>query len=204
MAAKPDWQAIVSAVEAMIADVIPRVTGDADTVSAEDDLPIYWERADAGLPVGRDYWVELSIRSTRDLGMAEVRKTDHPTPTAGAERALTVTAPSSFVLSIKVPGSIQSPAARQNSRSILSALRLAFAAPEYVRAFTAAGFAFSRIVRELSEIEDPRSGRDRAYAVLDVQFNTASAFDARPGTYIDAIRVSGSVDDIAIPAQEIA
>lgn len=198
MAAKPDWQAIVTAIEAMVTAVVPRVTGDVG------EFPIYWERADAGLPVGRDYWVELSIRSSRELGMPEVRKEDHPAPTAGAERRITVTAPSTFVLSIKVPGSIQTPGSLQNSRSILSALRLALCAPEHVLSFHAAGFAFSRVVRELSEIEDPRSGRDRSYAVLDVQFNTASAYEALPGTYIETIRVSGTANGAAVvPVQEI-
>jgi hypothetical protein len=200
----PDWTAITAAIRAMVADVMPLVTGDPNEATDEDDLPIYWSRDDAGLPVGRDYWVELSLRSTRDLGMAEVRKSDHPTPTPGAERQVIVTVLSTFVLSIKVPSNRQSPDAAQNSRSILSAIRLALGAPEYVASFAAAGFAFSRVVRELGEFEDKRSGRDRAYAVLDVQFNAASAFEARPGTIIETVRVTGELDGASHPAQEFA
>jgi len=200
--ARPDWPAITAAIHAMVADVMPRVSGDADTPSDEDDLPIYWSREDAGLPVGRDYWVELSIRSSRDLGRPEVRKSDHPSPTPGGERRVIITTPSTFVLSIKAPSNLQAPGAAQNSRSILSAIRLALVAPEYVASFLAAGFAFSRVVRELGEFEDRRSGRDRSYAILDVQFNTASAYEARPDTYIETVRVAGKLGEASLPVEE--
>jgi hypothetical protein len=200
---KPDWVAIKAALQAMVNDVMPRVTGDPDEVTDEDDLPIYWSSDEAGLPVGRAYWVELSIRSSRDLGMAEVRKSDHPTPTPGAERQIIVTTPSTFVLSIKVPSNIQSADSAQSSRSIVSAIRLALAAPEYVASFGAAGFAFSRVLREITDVTDTRSGRDRSYAVLDLQFNTASAFEARPGTTIETFVAAGKLDGATLPAQEL-
>lgn len=198
----PDWNAISLALHAMVADVMPLVTGVPDEATDEDDLPIYWTREDAGLPVGRDYWVELSLRSSRDLGMAEVRKSDHPEPAPGAERLVIITTPSTFVLSVKVSSNLQAMASKQNSRSILSAIRLAMAADEYVASFAAAGFAFSRVVRELADVEDQRSGRDRSYAVLDLQFNTASAFEAKPGTTIETVRVAGELGGVSLPVQE--
>lgn len=199
---QPDWAAITAALQAMVTDVVPQVTGDPDTATDEDDLPIYWSSDEAGLPVGRSYWVELSIRSSRDVGMAEVRKSDHPTPTPGAERQILVTTPSTFVLSIKVPSNIQSAASAQSSRSVISAIRLALAAPEYVQSFAAAGCAFSRVLRDIADVPDTRSGRDRSYAVLDLQFNSASAFEARPGTTIDTVRVAGVLDGASLSAQE--
>ena len=201
---KPDWAAIKAALQTMVTDVMPLVTGDPNEATDEDDLPIYWSKDEAGLPVGKTYWVEISIRSVRDLGMAEVRKSDHPTPTPGAERQVIVTTPSTFVLSIKVPSNVQSADSSQNSRSIVSAIRLALAAPEYVQSFDAAGFAFSRVLRDIADVPDSRSGRDRSYAILDLQFNTASAFEARPGTTIETVRVAGKLDGASLPVQEFA
>lgn len=185
MANKPDWAAIGAALQAWAEGAALRITGSA--------VPVQWERDQGKMLIGNDAWIELNIRSIVSVGNDETRYAVASPVVPGEELTTTVTGQRTFVLSIKIPSNTQVVGAALNSRVLLEGLRTALRWPSAFAAFDAAGFGFLRVIRQIDEVPDPRSNRDRSYAVLEASFITAAAVDDAPSTYIEKVKVSGSI-----------
>ena len=192
MASKPDWTAIGAALKTWAEGAALRINGTA--------VPVQWEHDQGGLHIGGGLWIELNVRSIVSVGTDEVRYAYDSPYAYGEELTPTVTGQRTFVVSIKVPSNVQTIGALANSRMLLEGLRTALRWPSAFAAFDAVGCGFIKVLRQMDEVPDPRSKRDRSYAVLEAIFIAAAAIDDVPTTYIEQVQFSGSV---AFPTETV-